>query len=183
MKSRSWDPRRLDVDAFARDAGQLSGQWSINELVRLRDMQVTADHAVQPLQWSVRGERLQRRVGDAEVWLHLEGSTSLHLQCQRCLQPVEVPVHIDRAVRFVRGEDEAAALDADVEDDVLALTRSLDLQELIEDEVLLALPLVPRHDECPQPLPNPADEIEASGEEEPHPFAALAALKSKPPGA
>ena len=47
-------------------------------------------------------------------------------------------------VAFVRGEDAAAELDAESDFDVLTLTRSLDLRELVEDELLLALPLVPR---------------------------------------
>ncbi len=51
------------------------------------------------------------------------------------------------------GEEAAAALDAESDDDVLALESSLDLHALVEDELLLALPLVPRHDECPEPLP------------------------------
>ena len=58
-------------------------------------------------------------------------------------------LHIEKALRFVHGEDAAAELDADSDDDVLASSRSLDLRALIEDELLLALPLVPRHEACP----------------------------------
>ena len=65
-------------------------------------------------------------------------------------------------------------MDAESEDDVLAISRSLDVPELLEDELLLALPLVPRHEVCPEPLPVPE---EAPEEKAPHPFAALAALK------
>jgi len=61
----------------------------------------------------------------------------------------------------------------------LALTRALDLIGLIEDELLLALPLVPRHDVCPQPL-KVQDDAEPF-EERAHPFAALCSLKRKLP--
>ena len=98
------------------------------------------------------------------------------LVCQRCLGPVEAVLDADRSFLFVAGEDAAAALDADSEDDVLALTRSLDLRELVEDELLLALPLVPRHEECPEPLEVPPD-ADAPVEEKKNPFAVLAALK------
>ena len=55
-----------------------------------------------------------------------------------------------------------------------ALTTALDLPMLLEDELLLALPLVPRHDVCPEPLPRAfRDEADAAE----RPFAALAALK------
>ena len=50
------------------------------------------------------------------------------------------------ALRFVDGEAQAEALDADSEDDVLALAPALDLRTLVEDELLLAWPIVPRHD-------------------------------------
>ena len=77
---------------------------------------------------------------------------------------------------FVKGEDAAAALDAEAEDDVLALTPALDLRELIEDELLLALPLVPRHAHCPEPLPRAFVEDPAVDPAD-NPFAALAVLK------
>jgi len=68
-----------------------------------------------------------------------------------------------------------AQLDATSEDDVLALTRALNLRELIEDELLLALPLVPMHPVCPTPLQVEKEGLEVA--EEANPFAVLAALK------
>ena len=81
-------------------------------------------------------------------------------------------------------EGQAEALDAELEDDVLELQRHTDLSELVEDELLLALPLVPRHEDCPEPLPmgelgDPEPAADAPPER-PHPFAALAQLKKKP---
>ena len=75
---------------------------------------------------------------------------------------------------------QAARLDEEGDEDVLALTRALDLPALVEDELILALPLVPRHEVCPQDVPLEAvDEgFEAAGER-PNPFAALAALKKQ----
>jgi len=181
MKARPLDPQRLDVEAFARDAMGTGGEWPMSAFERLCDVQVPGSDASFPVQWFARGEWRAARVGDAEIWLHLQASTRLWLQCQRCLQPVEMPVAVDRSIRFVRGEEEAATLDSDLDDDVLALARALDLRELIEDELLLALPLVPRHEVCPQPLDfdaGPAGDEEI--EEAPHPFAALQALKPKP---
>ena len=118
--------------------------------------------------WSARGERRELRGGEGQTWLHLTADCRVALQCQRCLQPVGCELAVQRAFLFVAGEDAAAQLDADSEDDVLALTRALDLRELIEDELLLALPLVPRHEVCPAPLPFIADEEPARAE---NPFA------------
>jgi uncharacterized protein len=176
MKVREFDPLRLDLAAFAAEGAELSGTWPLEELPRL----VSSAHpgarpgAGESLQWSARGESRPRRGGEPEIWLHLRLATRLRLECQRCLQPVETPLELERALRFVPGEDEAAALDADSEEDVLALPRWLDLRELAEDELLLALPVVPRHEQCPVPLPNAAGEDEVARE---NPFAALQALK------
>jgi uncharacterized protein len=133
------------------------------------------------VRWSAEGERRKLRAGGAQIWLHLRATTALPLECQRCLKAVAVRLEIERSFLFVHGEDAAAQLDAQCEDDVLALTRALDLRELVEDELLLALPLVPRHDTCPEPLRDGVETGEPPGAaEQPapaSPFAALAALK------
>lgn len=108
--------------------------------------------------------------------LHLVADATVWLECQRCLQAMRVPLHVDRRLFFVEGEDAAAALDTDSEDDVLTLEPAIDLRALVEDELLLALPLVPRHDACPEPLPL---RVEDDPPETEHPFAALAALKGR----
>ncbi len=90
---------------------------------------------------------------------------------------MRLALEAERRIFFVEGEEAAAALDAENEDDVLALAPALDLKELVEDELLLALPLVPRHEVCPEPLPRALVEDDPAGEPADHPFAALAALK------
>ena len=96
---------------------------------------------------------------------------------------VRVPLDVDRHIVFAQGEDSAAALDDASEDDVLALTSELDVRDLVEDELLLALPLVPRHEVCPGPVKLSAQDadFDAAGQEQPHPFAGLAALKTGKP--
>ena len=173
------DPRRLDVAALAESAGELSGQLPLAAMSRLADMlhreSVGADEQAQ---WNVRGEQRGSGSVPAQVWLHLHAGASFFLVCQRCLQPVATAIDAKRSFMFVVGEAAAAELDAQCEDDVLALTRELDLRELVEDELLLSLPLVPKHERCPSPLlaPETGPELVADA---PHPFAALAALKGR----
>ena len=93
---------------------------------------------------------------------------------------MRVPLHAERRIFFVDGEEAAAALDAESDDDVLALTPALDLADLIEDELLLALPLVPRHERCPEPLPRGFVEADPATDPADNPFAVLAALKRGP---
>lgn len=178
MSARVLDPLRLDVQAFAKEAAELEGHWPLRRFQRIAEAvhseATPADGDL--VVWSARGEQRAARGAEAETWLHLKAATRLPLQCQRCLQPVETGLEIDRWFRFVAGEDAAAQVDADSEDDVLAMTRALDLHDLVEDELLLALPLVPRHDRCPSPLSVPSEAL-VEVEERPKAFAALAALK------
>lgn len=175
MSSREHDPQRLDVARAAAQAAALSGRWPLATLTRLSiDAAAGGDSDVS---WSARFEQRSSSGGSAQPWLHLRAQARAARQCQRCLEPVLLPLEVDRWLRFAGSEEEAAALDAESDDDVLALSRRFDLRELVEDELLLALPLVPRHDACAPPLaradeaePPPADALS-------HPFAALAALK------
>jgi uncharacterized protein len=91
-------------------------------------------------------------------------------------------LEVDRSLRFVADEASAAELDAEVEEDVLALTHTLDLKTLVEDELLLVLPVVPRHETCPEPLPVPGAETAGEPEARQNPFAALQALKRERSG-
>ncbi len=176
MKTRDFDSLKLDMAAFVKsDDALLEGTWPLTQLERLMSSTVVSADTI-PVTWRVRGELRPVRGQQPQVWLHTEASTRVMLECQRCLMPVGADVTAQRSFLFVHGEGTAAELDSDSEDDVLALTRSLDVRELIEDELLLALPIVPRHETCPQPLlesePEPLPE-----DDTPHPFAALAALK------
>jgi uncharacterized protein len=87
-------------------------------------------------------------------------------------------VEVDRWFRFVADEATADAEDEESEEDVLVMEPRFDLHSLIEDELLLALPLIPMHDVCPEPVRMSAGELPEPAEtEKPHPFAALAALR------
>lgn len=180
MNSRTWNPDRLDVEMFARQQADVDGVWPLASMDRL----VASAHAeAQPasgdeVAWQARGEWRAQRGGSGETWLHLSADACVNLVCQRCLGPVACPLEAERSFRFVVGEEAAAELDADSEDDVLAMTRALDLRTLIEDELLLSLPVVPRHEVCPDPLPSGPVEVEEDAEpQRRQPFAALAALK------
>ncbi|HEY1091462.1 MAG TPA: DUF177 domain-containing protein [Burkholderiaceae bacterium] len=179
MKTRSFDPHKLDLVAFAHEGARLDGEWPAAQFERLADSAAAeAPVANWPdVRWAAQGELREKRGTSGEIWLGLRVEAQAHLTCQRCLQAVAETVSVERYFHFVSNEAAAAELDADSDDDVLELVRHLDLAELIEDELLLALPLVPRHEICPQPLPTPA--VEEIQEERPNPFAALASLKGK----
>lgn len=175
--SHEYDPKRLDVGAFAGDAGVVSGNDLLQNFERLTaDAQgVSSDSRVV---WAARGELRPVHGASPEIWVHLTARAVLPMVCQRCLGAVDVEARIVRSFRFAADEVQAAAQDEDCEEDVLVLSRDFNLHDLVEDELLMALPLVPRHEACPQePKMHVAD---ASFESEPevtaHPFALLARL-------
>ena len=131
------------------------------------------------MDWKAVGELRTALVGMGQVWLHLTVRASFPMECQRFLTPVDVPLTVDREFRFVADEATAEALDDESEEDLLALSREFDLHELIEDELLMALPVVPKHDECPAPvsLASSDEDFEEANAEKPNPFAALADLR------
>lgn len=161
--------------ALAAEGASLRGSWTADELARWHATQ-TPPEATEPppVQWAVRGETRRPGAPDAQIWLHLQVSALAWLTCQRCLQPFSQPLQVERAIRWVADEREAEALDADSEDDVLALVPAPDLRTLVEDELLLACPIVPRHAACELP-PHAAGPASAA---EGGPFAGLARLKA-----
>jgi uncharacterized protein len=181
MRERSDDARALDLRLLCRDGATRQGRWPLASLQRLCSGLCGPLPAGAEVAWSAAGLLRPVAGGEAEHWLHLQARAEVPLQCQRCLQAISEPLVVDRRFRFVQGEAEAERLDEELEDDVLALPALLDLQALLEDELILGLPLVPRHDgPCPEPLPLPAEEPGLDVADE-HPFAALAALRGRAP--
>jgi uncharacterized protein len=183
MSIKPWNPLRLDVPAFAREAGQIEGSWPAEDLPRFAEAGAPEAPARDwpAVKWQLRGEQRGVQGGAAEVWLHLSLQAEVRPTCQRCLKPVALPLGLSRWFRFVSDEAQAANLDADSEDDVLVWSRAFDTREWMEDELLLALPIVPLHEQCPEPLPLPAAATVAleAAVERPHPFALLQGLKDK----
>lgn len=175
---KEFDPRRLDVKAFAEDAGELSAEDRLGNHPRLL-AETGGLGAETPLAWSAAGELRNPRHLHPEIWLELRASAVLPLTCQRCLTPVDVPVQVKRPFRFVADEIVAMAEDDRSEEDLLALSRSFDLVELVEDELLMDLPVAPRHEVCPMPVALEAadKDFEAAATQRENPFALLQRLK------
>lgn len=81
--------------------------------------------------------------------LRLRVSGSLQLSCQRCLGALEFPVRVDVLLRLAPSQEEVDAepLAADGPDWIVA-GREMPVRGMVEDEVLLAIPIAPRHEAC-----------------------------------
>jgi uncharacterized protein len=180
------DPRRIDMRSLARQGAELQGSVAQDKLPRLAQSVERPDGAAPAAlaptlaHWQARGELKPVAGGPPQVWLHLQAQTEVQLVCQRCLQRMAVPLQAARSFLFVDNEAQAAVLDEELEDDVLALQQRLNLLELVEDELILALPIVPRHEVCALPAVLADSDLADAAVPASNPFAVLAALKRPP---
>ncbi len=178
---KKFDPSHLDVKAFAQSAGVLEGATPLGQWPRVMDEQTAAMDDDTLVRWRLQGRTEPATGGADEIWLDLTAEVALPMQCQRCLTPVSAPVLAERSFRFVADEATAAALDDESEEDILVLSREFHGLELVEDELIMALPLVPMHEVCPVAVQMEAADPEVdAAQARPNPFAALASLKKLP---
>lgn len=178
--TRHLHPGRLDLQSFAQRSEPLVETTPLQNMKRLA-------HEAQGLQpdlyvtWQARAESRPRTDGDEELWLHLLAKASIPLICQRCMAVVAIPLDVNQWYRFVANEDIAMAEDDQSEEDLLVMAPLFDLIAVLEDELLMALPLVPMHDECPVAPVLRAGAPGITGEQvgKSSPFAVLGQLKKK----
>ena len=156
--TKEFSPRHLDVKAFAQAQGHLSGHESLLNYERLAH-EAQGLHPDLRVDWQASSELRTPPGGSGQIWLHLQVAATVPLHCQRCLTPVDVPLQVDRWFRFVADEATALAQDDESEEDLLVISRSFDLHELIEDELLMELPMVPLHEHCLFKLGLPLGEL------------------------
>ena len=185
---KKFDLNRLNVKAFAREGLSLQGQMSLAQFGRLAELALSPiessfQDSGQPTQvsWDIQAELVPISGGDSQIWMHLKAGVDLPMQCQRCMGPVQLAVKANAAFRFVSDEATAEAEDDESEEDLLVLEPELNVLELIEDELIMSAPIVPKHEKCPGLVPMSAvdEAFEAALEARPNPFATLAQLKNK----
>jgi uncharacterized protein len=151
--------------SFALQGRSMTGQIPLQRFVRLLDQVESPDGA---LSFSLTGQTGDE--GEPMLVLHVTGT--LPLRCQRCLGTIDFALDVEQAYELRDEADEESLVQEDLEDDsrdFLAASRSLDVVELIEEEALLSLPLVARHERCE--LPGQAHNPEAAS-----PFGVLRTL-------
>ena len=110
-----------------------------------------------------------------------EIDVEVKMVCQRCLELVTLPIHSECEYAVVKEGASSESMPKGY--DVLEVGEDpLDLLALVEDELLLALPIVPAHDPDACQPPAGLDEPESSEDEvtRSNPFSVLAQLKRDP---
>lgn len=155
-------PAAIDGLAFARSAGVLKGRLGMESMPRLAQSGCSDSF----IDFVLTGEINER--GKPGLRLAVDGS--VRLECQRCLGDVDVPLRFEARLELAASEAAMLAADDDIERVVAG--REMSVAVLVEDELILALPMVPKHAQC-------RAAAEAEGGAEPSAFQALAALKKR----
>ena len=153
----------IDGLEFARTGAKLQGAWPVAVFARLRD-------ALHTDEGTLRYELLGMPQLRGRPALRLKVGGSLQLVCQRCLGAHEFPLHIDVTLQLAatQAEVDAEPLETEGPEQIVA-GREMQVRVLVEDEVLLAIPLAPRHERCEGRELRPASEDKS-------PFAVLRGL-------
>jgi uncharacterized protein len=168
-------PKEIDPFRFANNGRQLEGELALANMSRLGESLHDKEGVVQvSMQFEVD------QTGTPYMQGHF--ATTLSLTCERCMQELKFPVELDSLLGLVKHEKLITSLAEQYEPWVIDDSELVDPATVVEDELILALPLVPKHDyDC---LPEEAwfagdKEIEENPEKPESPFAVLSALKSK----
>jgi uncharacterized protein len=135
--------RKVDLSAHLAYKGH--GFLSIQDLPRVAQEAASVENG-DGFDWSVATHFEESLGSEPRHIMDVELKGRIHLLCQRCLK--ECPNELTQKSRFVLVGSEAEADSFPIEDDLqepLVASQHFDVLELLEDEVLLSLPLIPRH--------------------------------------
>lgn len=159
----------IDGLDFARNARVLHGKIKAANLVRLQDYLVGKEVE---LEYSITGGLN----ANGKPVLHVLIKGILQLRCQRCLGSLDYALDLDSRLLLVEREEQLAAVEDKLEevDDSIVGGPHLDVLAMLEDEIILRLPISPRHPggECKLLADTKADKS-------PNAFAVLQALKTR----
>jgi len=158
----------IDTAKFAREATELSGAFSPAQMRRVATQLFDLNGDIR---YVVRGYVTGR--GGPAIAIRITGS--VNLRCERCLERLQYDLLLERDLVLLNGIDEFGPRD-DEDDlvDIIPATPHLDLHATLEEEVMLGLPMAPRHVEGECRVPG---EVTSDGERQPSAFAVLAKLK------
>ncbi len=132
----------IDGFDFAGAGSSMRGAWAAGEFARLRELLHDATGSVE---YELRGVRDEL----GRHSLELDVTAELRLTCKRCLEAVGVQVRESATLWLVRSQAEldVQPLTAEGPDGIVA-TKDMAVRDLVEDQLLLALPYAPRHENC-----------------------------------
>ncbi len=165
-------PFRVDPFRFAHDAIELQSQLPLTQMKRLSAMLYRPEGMITvKLAFAVDVLGVSSLLGSVQA--------SLDLVCQRCLKPMRVAVDTPLGLGFSRSVAGLEQIPAELEP-IRVEDGQVNLLMLLEDEIMLALPQIPRHakNECQLLLePESVNSENSRLQERKNPFSILAGLK------
>lgn len=163
-------PSTLDVRKGASRGATVRGLLKPLDLPRFRELLAGDDGAIQAQLELSRDE-------EGRYLVHVTSDASVAVICQRCLQPMPIELHTDSDLAVVWTDEQAAHLPRHLEP-VIVAGEECELRELVEDELILALPAFSYHEQadCNTVLVDLNSEAVAAPDR-PNPFEVLARLK------
>lgn len=156
----------IDLRALARDERNFQATVPVAAFARLAS---TLMQPVGNLSFEFQGERDD----EGKLYVDLQIQGDLVLQCQRCLEALTWSCDVQNRLLLLGPGEQVPEDELENDDaDAIELEARTNLLELIEDEVILALPIVPRHENCETPAG-------AGVDEDISPFAVLRNLRGK----
>ncbi|MDT8408597.1 MAG: YceD family protein [Wenzhouxiangellaceae bacterium] len=163
-------PDWIDVERAAQGGRRFAGEIPLLWLERVVDL-LTAPEPDEVIGFEV--EVSANKQGTLLVDVHVFGAVPM--TCQRTLKRFWQPIDSHSTLAIVKSERELDELPEDLEPKLVADGR-VKLAELVEDELLLALPLVPK-DPASEPVINAGDVLVEVDQAQKNPFAALAGMR------
>lgn len=162
----SHQPALIDGFEFAAAGAKQQGVWAVGDFPRLRDM-LASDTG--EIRYEIDGVHDTR--GRPALRVRMRGA--LQLRCTRCLEPMRFAVDTDEmlVLAATQAEVDVEPTDASAPDLVLA-AEEMPVRDLLEDELILALPYAARHEGCEAGG-------ESHGDERISPFAGLRGMLRK----
>lgn len=164
-------PYQVDPRRFADRALTFTGVWPLSAFARLTELITSSDGEVQI---SLSFSRDEQNLPVVEMSV----STQVSMTCQRCLEQALLPIAGDYRYVVIRPGSDDSLLPQEY--DIIELDdEPLDVRALVEEELLLCLPIVPKHPDGECGHPDGYVEAELSGEEiaKSNPFSVLAQLR------
>jgi uncharacterized protein len=164
-------PQKVDPFRFADNKLTLQGSLSLKDMHRL-SASLTSDEGEVDVSLAFGVDEQKIRFVRGHVTTHLV------LQCQRCMEPFNHEINHDVVLGFIHSEDDIEALPESY-DPVVVKDNEFFIADLIEEELLVSLPIVPMHpaDDCKVKLPF-AGSSSITVEKE-NPFKVIESLRSK----
>ncbi|MFQ5995437.1 MAG: YceD family protein [Acidiferrobacterales bacterium] len=165
-------PVTVDPVRLADTGAKIAGELPVKAMRRLRALCLDDEgKASVSLRFERSGEQgLRQMFGIVTV--------QLPVACQRCLERMTVTFTVEPSLIVLKPEERSG--DLSDESDVLVADKPLSLAEIVEDELLLAMPMIPMHDVDECPARAYTESVERREPEE-SPFSVLGKLKHKDP--